>query len=194
VIYIYKTDTVWGIGSAIDDKDSHLKICKIKKTSTQKPVSILFNSLKEIKKYFDLPFSKEDKDLSYFFNDKITLLLPLKYALKKIPNFIIGESEYVGIRCLKNHKISKVIEEIRKPITTTSLNFTGEPVARNAKEATAFLAKASLDEKDYLFINETNEIESSEPSTILQFDLEKRWKLIRGDENKLKKYQEIFST
>ena len=193
MIYIYKTDTVWGIGASIDDKASHLKICKVKNTSKDKPVSILFGSLAEMKNYFSFPFTDNDDNLKEFFDDKMTLLLPLKFSLKEIPKFITGNSEYVGIRCLYNQKISSIIETIKKPITTTSLNITGAPVATNEKEAKDFLSKAPVNESEYLFINETNEIDSDEPSTILKYDLEQKWSLIRGDENKLKKYQEIFS-
>ena len=194
MIYIYKTDTVWGIGAAIDDKVSHLKICEIKKTSVDKPVSILFSSLEEVEKYFDLPFVNKNKELDLFFKDKMTLLLPKKFSISEIPKFIIGESQYVGIRCLNNQKISKVIKKIKTPITTTSLNVTGDPVAKNETEAKNFLSKASLNEDEYLFINETNEVNSSEASTILQLDLKNQWNLIRGDKSKLEKYQQIFST
>ena len=63
-IYVYPTDTVWGIGCSIYNQDGFEKIAKIKKTKADKPLSILFESRAEIELFFNLEFIK---DINLFF-------------------------------------------------------------------------------------------------------------------------------
>ena len=73
---------------------------------------------------------------------------------KDIPEFILNDSEYVGVRCLINQNISKVISKLDGPITTTSLNRSGESVVKNLNEVQDFIDQSSLREGEYLLINE----------------------------------------
>ncbi len=66
-LFIYPTDTVWGIGSNIYDEASFKEIARIKKTTTDKPLSIMFTDLSELKKSFRFPVEMNEEWLRLFF-------------------------------------------------------------------------------------------------------------------------------
>ena len=135
-IFVYPTDTVWGIGANIFSEDAQIEIAKIKGTEFNKPLSVLFNSLEQLEKYVKLPevnFSWEE-----FFAIETTLLIE-KERFPKVPRWICHESPLVGIRMLQNEATEKINALCKDPITSTSLNLTGEPVVQKKEEARAFV-------------------------------------------------------
>lgn len=136
-IFIYPTDTVWGIGSNIYDEDAHHEIARIKKSAEDKPLSIMFTDLTELMRSFCLPEQMDEKWLRAFFQMESTLGLPLSSARILIPSWVHGGSDMVSIRFLE----AADLREIRPPFFTTSLNLTGRPPITNYQEASEFRAK-----------------------------------------------------
>lgn len=126
-IYIYPTDTVWGIGCSIYSENGYDQIAEIKKAPKNKPLSIMFSSIEELTKCFDFPAKITPAWLKEFFALETTLGFPLKAAKIKIPKWATGDSEFVSLRCLDSDVIKKILEETRAPFFTTSLNISGEP-------------------------------------------------------------------
>ncbi|HAZ12084.1 MAG: hypothetical protein A2X86_06465 [Bdellovibrionales bacterium GWA2_49_15] len=125
-IYIYPTDTVWGLGSSIHDHEAHLRICEIKKTPANKPVSVLMAKLSDVQEYFNLPATTNLELLREIFQLEATLGLPLKWMHKKIPDYIFAGSSWIGVRCLERPSVQELMKMASAPVTTTSLNYSGE--------------------------------------------------------------------
>ena len=137
-IFIYPTDTVWGIGSSIYSKEGHERIQKVKGSSFGKPLSILFSSIEMLDEFVDFPLPWGRDLKRKFFSMETTLLVEKKHLLKEIPQWNLGNSELVGIRVLENELIKRITTTANGPITTTSLNLNGEnPICRE-NEAKVF--------------------------------------------------------
>ena len=113
-IFIYPTDTIYGIGGIID-KDIILNI-RLMKKRFGKPFSIIAPNKEWIKKNFEIKKEYE----KYLEKEKTTLILKPK---KEYP-LILTNNGKVGVRIL-NHWFQKTIEKIGEPIITTSVNISG---------------------------------------------------------------------
>lgn len=167
-IYIYPTDTVWGIGGNIFSKKAYKKINTIKRVQEAKPLSILFASIDDLFVYFDLKKLPDVDWLRKFFSFESTLAIPKKWSLKEIPSWITQKSPYVAIRCLEFDIIREIIKEVGDPITSTSLNLTGLPPIVDKEKALSFYN--SLGDKEVKFFNHPSMVCSGHSSSIVSYD------------------------
>lgn len=167
-VFIYPTDTVWGIGCSIYSKNGYNRIAEIKKTSDSKPLSIMFANVKDIHKNFKLPELMTLSWLEEFFKLETTLGFPLKTSKINIPNWATGESEYVSIRVLETDIIKNIFQEIQTPFFTTSLNLTGSAPIISALDALNFKNSFALDA--HFFESKTQCDLSGQSSTIIFFN------------------------
>ena len=141
-VFLYPTDTVWGIGCSLYSLTGFVKIAEIKKTSKDKPLSIMFSDVKDIFQSFSLPEEVSEDWLELFFTLESTLGLPVKSSKIKIPSWAYGQSDYVSLRCLTNNPLMKKISsELQAPFFTTSLNLSGEPPILTLNNARDFHQK-----------------------------------------------------
>lgn len=120
-VFIYPTDTIYGIGcNALKDK-SVLKIRKIKMRDN-KPFSVIAPGKKWI--LDNCILKKEHKKLLNKLPGKYTLILKLKRK-KSVSRYVNNGARTLGIR-IPNHFISKIAAELNIPIVTTSVNITGK--------------------------------------------------------------------
>ncbi len=122
-IFVYPTDTVYGIGCNALISDSVKKIRKIKKTDH--PFSVIAPSKEWILKNLVVD-SKKSLDV-----------LPGAYTLifrKKEPFFLreVSSLPTLGVR-IPSHPITKILMDIGIPFVTTSANISGKSHIRKAK-------------------------------------------------------------
>jgi len=141
-LFIYPTDTVWGIGGDCKSFEVYKRISEIKKRSLDVPISILFSNIKEIRQYFSLPNHLSPSFLEEFFKLETTIGLPLKLIRPEkknsIPPWIYSSSSWVGVRCLDYPWINNLTQLVNGPILTTSLNLRGLPPITSYNEAAQF--------------------------------------------------------
>lgn len=168
-IYIYPTDTVWGIGCDINSELGFNEIARIKKTDNSKPLSIMFTSITEIKEYVDLP-EILIKNNAKLFSMETTLLVPKKYLTNKYPSYLTSKSEFVSIRLMTLPLILELRKKIGAPFFTTSLNISGENPILEFNGASEFL---KLHAPLALLHFDSNSMQnlSGTSSTIIKFDL-----------------------
>ena len=121
-IIIYPTDTVYGIGCDATNINSILKINKIKKREPDTPLICLMDSLEMVKKYVS---NVPDISLDYLLNsdDPTTVIFSKSKNLESYP-------ESIAVRIPKNKICLQLIQNLKKPITSTSANFTGKKVPK----------------------------------------------------------------
>ena len=119
-IFIFPTDTIYGIGTSAYDKKAIKKIREIKRRDS-KPLSIIAPNRIWINKYFIT------NSQSQLFLDKLpgkfTFVLQVKENV--LPHETISNSRNIGVR-IPDNWFSKTLDI---PIIATSVNFSGEPSA-----------------------------------------------------------------
>ena len=124
-IFIYPTDTIYGIGCNALDKKAVEKIKEIKKRDKDKPLSVIAPSIDWIKKSCFV-----DVDLNKYLPGPYTLILKKKNAefLKQVSSL-----KTLGIR-IPDCKFTKQIQKSGVPFITTSVNLSGEPQIKKISE------------------------------------------------------------
>jgi L-threonylcarbamoyladenylate synthase len=137
-LYIYPTDTVWGIGCNIESEVGFKKIAQIKNTDSDKPLSILFTNKIELEEY--VSFEKTiDKTVMYqLFSRQVTLLISNEILKKEMPPYLKEKSNFTSIRFIENSLLTKIRKRAGGPFFTTSLNLTGMPSITDSTEAINF--------------------------------------------------------
>ncbi|MEM4230478.1 MAG: L-threonylcarbamoyladenylate synthase [Candidatus Pacearchaeota archaeon] len=123
-IFIYPTDTIYGLGCNALNKESVEKIRDIKGCSKEKPLSIIAPSIDWIREHCIV-----DIDLKKYLPGPFTLILK-----KKNQKFLSHiSSETLGVR-IPNCPFCKKIQESNVPFITTSVDISGENPANEISE------------------------------------------------------------
>ena len=126
-VFIYPTDTIYGIGCDARNPKSVNRIYKLKETR-EKPFSVIAPSKEWITKNCDVNghFSKSwIKKLP----GPYTLILILRNNKCISENANLGKTT-IGVR-IPNHWISEIVKELGFPLVTTSANKTGKEFMTN---------------------------------------------------------------
>jgi len=124
-IFIYPTDTIYGIGCDAENYDLIQKIREIKERD-ERPMSVIAPSVKWILDNFEIG------------EDLIRKYLPGPYTLilkKREIDFLKGVSfnEFVGVR-IPDCSFTEVLQGLGIPIVTTSVNLSGDKPANRMGE------------------------------------------------------------
>ncbi|MFH1173596.1 MAG: L-threonylcarbamoyladenylate synthase [archaeon] len=160
-IFIYPTDTIYGIGCNALDKKLVARIREAKKSNVQ-PFSIIAPSKHWIKENCTL--SPEAEAWLKQLPGSFTLILPLKNKDAVASNVNNGLPT-IGVRIPK-HWISKLVEEANVPFITTSANATGDDIMTCIEDL-----DPRLKEYVHFVINEGKLI--GKPSTLVHLEKEK---------------------
>lgn len=166
-IYIYPTDTVWGIGCDIYSEVGLKEIARIKNTTYDKPLSILFTDIEQVMASFHFPSVLTKKWLEIFFQYESTLGIPVKWSKISIPPWVNTGSEFVSIRCLNSAPLKSLYKELGNPFFTTSLNLQGQNPILTKIDAEKFLNDHC---PNAVMIKGLGESLSGESSSIIFFD------------------------
>ncbi len=149
-VLVLPSDTIYGFSCQAGNKKAIDRIYEIKNRPKEKSFIILCSSLKMIKKYFVIN-SFQEKVLQIFLNDAkarpTTFILEPK---KDNLSFFSGQENMgVAVRLPKNKFLSKMIEELKTPIISTSCNLSGHPSLNNLNKIFSFFKKQKH-QADYL--------------------------------------------
>jgi L-threonylcarbamoyladenylate synthase len=151
-IFIYPTDTIYGLGCNAEYPEAVEKIKQIKFRDKAKPMSIIAPGFEWIKENCIV-----DVDLEKYLPGPYTLILK-----KKNPDFLnhISQNEFLGVR-IPDCVFSEYVEKSESPFITTSVNLAGEPFAKSIKEV-----PEKIKEQVEIIIDE-GEL-NGEPSTLIK--------------------------
>ena len=116
-IFVYPTDTIYGLGCNALNKKAVKKLKELKKRDENKPLSVIAPSFAWIEENCII-----DTNLHHYLPGQYTVILK-----KKERNFLpwISKSDEIGIR-IPDHLITKDIQRANVPFITTSVNISGE--------------------------------------------------------------------
>ena len=124
-VIIYPTDTVYGIGCSIFNKDAIERIYRMKGQDRKKPFSFLCSDLSHISEYAKVS-NPAFRFMKHLIPGPYTFILPAS-PLKQLPKSILTKRKAVGIRVPSNKISLALIKELGHPILSASVtNGTGE--------------------------------------------------------------------
>ncbi|OGH08250.1 MAG: threonylcarbamoyl-AMP synthase, partial [Candidatus Levybacteria bacterium RBG_13_35_9] len=132
-IIIFPTDTAFGIGCRIDNKEAIKRLFSIRKRPLDLPMPVLVSDIEMAKKYWSfLPENVEKKLVERYWPGALTIVLPAN--LKNVPYIVRGGQKNVGIRMPNNELILTIIEKTGVPVLGPSANLHGEQTPYSIKE------------------------------------------------------------
>ncbi len=170
-VILYPTDTIWGLGCDPTNPAAVEKIFKIKSREHGKSLLILVDRATMIGTYVsEMPeIAWELTELS---EDPLTIIYP---GGKNLAPAVCSEDGSVGIRVCHDPFCSELIERFRKPVVSTSANFSGKPSPENFGE----IEKAVIDASDYVVKYRQDERRKSSPSPVIKLGADGTIKIIR---------------
>ena len=170
-IILYPTDTIWGLGCDPTNESAVKKIFKIKSRDESKSLIILVDSLSMIERYVkDCP--EIVFELAEVSDTPLTIIYP---EGKNLAEGVCGKDNSIGIRICRDEFWSLLIERFRKPIVSTSANFSGSPSPENF----SLIEKTLIDKADYVVNWRQNDQGRSVPSPIIKIHTDGTIKIIR---------------
>ncbi|MGB2960003.1 MAG: L-threonylcarbamoyladenylate synthase [Bacteroidota bacterium] len=157
-IVIYPTDTVYGIGCSVENKNAIERIYLIKKQRPDKPFSFVCSDLKNISEYARVN-NAAFKTMKHLIPGPYTFILPAA-RMKRFPKILVSKRKTVGIRVPDSKTTLALVRELGHPILSTSVtNQEGELI--NDPEKIGDLFRDNVE----LILN--GGVLVSEPSTVL---------------------------
>lgn len=136
-LVIIPTDTVYGISCDALNRDAVNKVFIAKKRE-QKPLLILVSNIDMLKKYVKQINELEQKLLDRFTPGMLTILFEKN---DNVLDEITCSSNYIGIRIPDNKFLLDIINELGRPIVSTSANISGEEVITSVDKINEDLKK-----------------------------------------------------
>lgn len=165
-VVVLPTDTVYGFSGVVPESEDVIR--KIKGRDETKPFIQLIAEPEDIYRYTDEVLPDQ---LLALWPGALTVIVPLKKIL------ITGESEVttVAFRCPGDGWLRQIIKAVGKPIYSTSVNRSGQPVLSSVLEIDKeFGGEVKL-------IVDGGSTENALPSTLVKFEKGKCIILRQGD-------------
>jgi tRNA threonylcarbamoyl adenosine modification protein (Sua5/YciO/YrdC/YwlC family) len=126
----YPTDTIYGIGCDLFNKEAIERIYRLKKHNWNKPLSFICSNLKDISRY---------AHVSNYAYKTMKRLLPGAYtfildATKLVPKMAMTKQKTVGIRVPGNPICLALVRELGHPIISTSVYRPDEELYSDPRE------------------------------------------------------------
>lgn len=138
-VVAHATETCYGFACDLRNPDAVAKLFAIKNRPLHQPVSGLFVSVDEAKKY--VIWNDRAEELSKHLPGPLTIILPLKPSTNLHPS---SQPDTLGVRVSSHPHAQALAEAAGFPITTTSANIHGQPNPYSAEEIAAQFASSKV--------------------------------------------------
>ena len=172
-VILYPTDTVWGIGCDATNEAAVARVYEIKRRVDSKAMLVLLDGAGKLQGYMEkvpetawmLLEASEDQRPR-------TIIYP---RAKNLAANLLAEDGSVGIRITTEAFSKALCEQLRRPIVSTSANFSGGPAAKLFRE----IAPELLEAVDYVCHFRRDDNTVAKPSSIIKIDERERITIIR---------------
>ncbi len=170
-LILYPTDTIWGIGCDACNNEAVQKIYSIKKRDASKSMLILAADTNMVDRYVNV-FPEIAEELFDTTDSPLTIILPdARNLAKDLP----ADDQSIGIRIPDDLFCEELLRRFRRPIVSTSANFSGEPSPSNFSEINPDL----IEKMDHVANWRQDEQSGSKASSIIKIDVNGSFKIIR---------------
>ena len=167
---LYPTDTIWGIGCDATNVSAIQKIFKIKEREASKSFIILVDSVQRLQNLVEVPeMAWEIMDVS---EKPITIIYEKATGL---PKELLAEDGSIGIRVVKDTFCRNLISRLKKPIVSTSANFSGEKSPMKFSD----ISPEIINSVDFVVEDLENKSSEYEGSSVIKVWMDGKIKVIR---------------
>ena len=170
-IILYPTDTIWGIGCDATNEKAVDRIYKIKKRDDTKSMLVLMENPALLERYI-VEVPEIAWDLVEIATTPLTVVYP---NAKNLAKNLVAEDGSIGIRFTKEVFTTKLLQQFRRPLVSTSANISDE-------KSPAFFDEISEEIKnqvDYIVEYRQNDTTPSQPSSIIKLGIGGQIEIIR---------------
>ena len=128
-VFIYPTDTIYGIGGNPFDEFVINRIAEIKGRDEKKQFIWLLSDFENVMNYTEIIFENHLEFLQKIWPAPVTVILNLNERTKKIAN-----QETAAIRIPQNEFCLMFLKEISRPLISTSVNRSGNDPVDNIEQ------------------------------------------------------------
>jgi tRNA threonylcarbamoyl adenosine modification protein (Sua5/YciO/YrdC/YwlC family) len=118
-ILIYPTDTVYGLGCSVQNKNAIERIHFIKRQRPDKPFSFVCSDLTNISEYARVS-NAAFKIMKHLIPGPYTFILPAA-KMKQLPKILVSKRKTVGVRVPNSTITLAIIRELGHPVLSTSV-------------------------------------------------------------------------
>lgn len=170
-VILYPTDTVWGIGCDAENAAAVRKIFKIKEREESKSMIVLVSNVEMLRRYVrDVP--EDFEKLAASQERPTTFVLS---GAQNLPKELIAEDGSIGMRIAKDEFCHRLMQQIGRPLVSTSANVSGEPSPRTFAEVSGTIKERV----DYIVQWRQDEDVETRPSRIIKIDENGKQTVIR---------------
>lgn len=160
-LILYPTDTIWGIGCDATNEKAIDKIYQLKKRPASKSMIILVAEERDVLQFVASP----DLRLFDYLQSIETPTTVIYESAVGLPPNIINENGSIAIRITQDPFCRNLIKRSRKPLVSTSANFSGQP----SPSTFAMIPKELIDGVDYVVKYRQDENEIRKASSIIRW-------------------------
>lgn len=170
-IILYPTDTIWGLGCDATNQPAVEKIYKIKKRIESKSLIVMVNGFAMLERYVR-KIPDVAADILEVADKPITIIYP---EGKNLAPGVCNDDGSVGIRICNDDFCNQLITRFRKPIISTSANYSDAPSPLSFSMIDAEIIKSA----DYVVKYRQTDTTKNTPSSIIKVDNNGVIKIIR---------------
>lgn len=126
-LVITPTDTVYGIMADAMNPQAVERVYRAKQRSKNKPLMILVSDAEMALQYVEVPNKLERAIMQKYWPGRLTILLKKNYKILDV----VTNNDYVGVRVPDNAELREIIQEIGRPLVSTSANLSDELTVTN---------------------------------------------------------------
>ena len=170
-IICYPTDTIWGIGCDATNPEAVEKLYQIKQRDDSKSMLVILDDIGKIASYVeDMP------DIAYDLLEVSTEPLTIIFSEAKnlAPNLIATDGS-IGIRVIEHPWCKKLLQQFKKPIVSTSANFSKAMPSESFHQ----IDQKLLEKCDYVAEYERDATIGNKPSSIIKLGNSGQVEIIR---------------
>lgn len=169
-VFLYPTDTTFGLGCDADNVEAIRKIFKIKNRPDSKSLIILVENETRLQKIVDVP------DLAWDIMDLSEKPVTIIYDNpRNLPKELIAEDNTIAIRLTKDLFCKKLISRLNAPLVSTSANISGEPAPDSFDE----ISQKIKEEVGFIFPECETFVPKFSGSSIIKLSADGKVKVIR---------------
>lgn len=170
-ILLYPTDTIWGIGCDATNSKAVQRLFKIKERDKNKSMIVLLDSIEKLDRYI-----KKVPPITYDLIENSSAPLTIVYSgARNLAKNLIAADGTIAIRIIHGEFCSPVIEQLDRPLVSTSANISGEPSASSFYQINSEIFK----KVDHVVEVFRNRVRTVKPSTIIKIEENGRFTVLR---------------
>jgi len=129
-LILYPTDTIWGIGCDATNPVAVERVYQLKGRDQSKSLIVLLENDNKLSSYVN-----EVPEIAYQLIEYTERPLTIVYSgAKNLAPNLIAEDGSIGIRIVAHAFCNLLLQRFRKPIVSTSANFSGQPAPKKFAE------------------------------------------------------------